>query len=891
MNAEKKRLQENYAQGRNWHVWGPYLSERQWGTVREDYSSNGDAWGYFTHDHARSRAYRWGEDGIAGISDIKCNLCFSMAFWNGKDTILKERLFGLTGPEGNHGEDVKELYYYLDNTPTHSYMKYLYKYAQHEFPYGPLVNINHQRGLNHLEYELPDTGIFNKKEYFDIFITYAKESPTDICIKISVKNRSKDPAKLWVLPTLLFRNDWGFKYVDKKPEIKLEQKNENFGKVKASHPKLYDYFLYYESPDHQLFTENDTNARRLFGLENETPFVKDLFHEAVIKEDYSIPESRDFGTKFSPLYRLELEGKSSRTIKLRLTKDPHLTDPLGPEFTSIFDTRKREANEFYEPFTDGLSEDDANILKQALAGMLWTKQYYNLNMEEWLAGDPKQPSPEPWRKYGRNSQWKNLINEDIISMPDKWEYPWYAAWDLAFHCVPLALVDPEFAKHQMVLILREWYMSTKGQIPAYEWSFSDVNPPVQAWASYRLYELEKKMTGKGDIQFLKKIFGKLVINFTWWVNQKDKYDKNIFEGGFLGLDNIGIFDRSQSMPGGGYLEQADGTAWMALFSLNMLQIALEIAKVDHSYEDMATKFFEHFVYIAESLNALNEDGKSLWDEIDGFFFDVLVRPNNESVPLKTRSLVGLMTINPAVKLTKETLDALPSFKDRLVWFRNYRKNKGKYLVIETYAEGDDIMLALVPKNRMKILVNTLIDENEFLSDYGIRSLSKIHKKPYNIMLDGAIFGIKYDPAESTSYMFGGNSNWRGPIWMPMNYMIIDALREYYKYYGEELQFEFPKGSGVKKNLNEISLEISNRLVNLFRKDENGNRPVNQSHKRLYKDKKFSELVLFYEYFHGDTGRGLGASHQTGWTGIVANLLVELKEHNYFAMAGAEEKSN
>lgn len=891
MNAELNRLRENYASGRQWHVWGPYLSERQWGTVREDYSSNGDAWGYFTHDQARSRAYRWGEDGIAGISDIKCNLCFSLAMWNGKDSILKERLFGLTGPEGNHGEDVKELYYYLDNTPTHSYMKYLYKYSQHEYPYGGMVDINKKRGLNHLEYELLDTGIFNKKEYFDVFITYAKSSPTDISIKISVKNRSKDAAKLWLLPTMLFRNDWGFKYVDKKPEINLMPDGPNFGKVAASHPKLYDYYLYFDTPEKKLFTENDTNAQKLFGLPNESPYVKDLFHTSVINDDYEAAESRNFGTKFSPLYCLDLEGKGSATIKLRLTQNGQLTDPLGQSYTELFETRKAESKAFYSRFTNGMPEDDANILTQALSGMLWTKQYYHLNMEEWLTGDPKQPTPEPWRKYGRNSQWKNLINEDIISMPDKWEYPWYAAWDLAFHCVPLALVDPDFAKHQIVLILREWYMSNKGQIPAYEWSFSDVNPPVQAWASFKIFELDKKLTGKGDIQFLKRIFGKLVINFTWWVNQKDKHDNNIFEGGFLGLDNIGIFDRSQAMPGGGYLDQADGTAWMALFSLNMLQIALEIAKEDSSYEDMATKYFEHFVHIAESLNSLKEDGKSLWDEIDGFFFDMLIRPNNESIPLKTRSLVGLLTLSPAVVLTKETLDALPGFKDRVNWFRNYRKNKGKYLVIENYTEGEDIMLALVPKHRMQILVSTLIDENEFLSDFGIRSLSKVHKKPYNIMINGSVFGIKYDPAESTSYMFGGNSNWRGPIWMPMNYIIIDSLKEYYKYYGDSMLFEFPKGSNRKLNLNEISLEISNRLVNMFRKDEKGNRPINQSHKMIYKDKKFSENILFYEYFHGDTGRGLGASHQTGWTGLVANLILDLKEENYFQVVSEEENSN
>ncbi|MBP7641914.1 MAG: glucosidase [Saprospiraceae bacterium] len=880
MGAEISRLKQNHREGRKWHIWGPYLSERQWGTVREDYSANGDAWGYFTHDLARSRVYRWGEDGIAGISDIKCNLCFSLAVWNGKDSILKERLFGLTGPEGNHGEDVKELYYYLDNTPTHSYMKYLYKYSHNQYPYGEMVNINRRRGLQHLEYEILDTDLFTKKDYFDIFITYAKKTETDICIKISVKNRSNNKAKISILPTLLFRNDWGFKFVDKIPILTKQREADDFCSVMAQHPRLYDYFLYFDKPKKWLFTENNTNAERLFGIENESPYVKDLFHEVVINDDFTLTDQRLYGTKFSPLYEMELEGKSSASVKLRLSNVKDLSDPLGEEFLQTMQERKEEANEFYNHFSDGLTEDDTNILRQALSGMLWTKQYYNLNMEEWLKGDPKQPNPEPWRKYGRNSQWKNLINEDIISMPDKWEYPWYAAWDLAFHCIPLALLDPSFAKHQMSLVLREWYMSTKGQIPAYEWSFSDVNPPVQAWATFKVYEIDKKITGKGDVNFLKKIFNKLVINFTWWVNQKDKYDKNIFEGGFLGLDNIGIFDRSQSMPGGGHLEQADGTAWMALYALNMLQIALEISKVDNSYEEMATKFFEHFVYIAESLNSLNEDGKSLWDEIDGFFFDVLVRPNNEAIPLKTRSLVGLMTLNPVMVISNETLESLPGFKDRMVWFRNYRKKSGKYLVIEHYADGDDIMLALVPKDRMKILIKTLIDEQEFLSDYGIRSLSKIHKKPYSIKIDGAAFGIRYDPAEATSYMFGGNSNWRGPIWIPMNYIIIESLKEYHKYYGNELSFEFPKGTGNMMNALEISLEISHRLVNLFRKNEDGDRPINQSHRRIYRDKKFNDLVLFYEYFHGDSGRGLGASHQTGWTGIVANLILDLKEHNY-----------
>lgn len=877
MTQEHSRLIENYAKGRKWHKWGPYLSERQWGTVREDYSDNGDVWTYFTHDQARMRAYRWGEDGIAGLSDIKCNLCFSMAFWNGNDPILKERLFGLSGPEGNHGEDVKELYYYLENTPTHSYMKYLYKYSHKRYPYEDLVRINKMRGLNHTEYEILDTGLFDDKTYFDIFVTYAKKTEEDICIKVTIKNRAKDEATIDALPTLLFRNEWGFKENIVKPEIKIEKGGTNFGKVKASHLKLDDYYLYYDCPNHELLTENDSNARKLFGLENESVYVKDLFHDMVVKQDFKKSVGKTTGTKFSPHYKVTIPGGGEHVIKLRLSNQGDLSAPLDEVFTETFAARKAECAAFYNELTSNLVEDDKAIVKQALAGMLWSKQYYALDIEEWIKGDPKQPDPSPWRKHGRNSNWKHLINEDIISMPDKWEYPWYAAWDLAFHCIPLALVDPEFAKHQMVLMLREWYMSPKGQIPAYEWSFSDVNPPVQAWATYRIFLIEKEMSGKDDILFLKRIFNKLVINFTWWINRKDRSDNNIFEGGFLGMDNIGIFDRSHNLPGGGHLEQADGTAWMALYSLNMLQIALEIAKHDASYEDMATKFFEHFVYISEALNTPRPDGTSMWDEVDGFFFDMLIKPNNQAIPLKTRSLVGLMTLNPVMIIPKETLALLSGFKSRLEWFRTYRASKGKYLVIEDYAPNKDILLSLVPKNRMLKLMHALCDEKEFLSDYGVRSLSKIHTKPYQIELDGNVYSVRYDPAESTSYMFGGNSNWRGPIWFPLNYVLVEALREYHKYYGDKETFEFPIGSMKYCTFNEIADEISKRLTNLLRKDEGGDRPINKGHRTYYRDKKFSEHILFYEYFDGDTGRGLGASHQTGWTGLVANILLEMNK--------------
>ena len=877
MCEESKRLKENYEKGRKWHHWGPYLSERQWGTVREDYSDNGDVWSYFTHDQSRMRAYRWGEDGIAGISDIRCNLCFSLGMWNGKDSILKERLFGLTGPEGNHGEDVKELYFYLENTPTHSYMKYLYKYSQNKYPYADLLRINKMRGLNHTEYEVLDTGIFDNKNYFDVYITYAKGSEDDILIKINVKNRSKQAADIWLLPTLLFRNEWGFKENIEKPIIEKQEGGVGYGKVKASHPKLNDYTLYFETPDRLLFTENDSNAERLFGLKNQNPYVKDLFHDMVTQDNFKAAEGHTSGTKFSPLYHFAIEGDGNQIIKLRLSKDGNLLDPLGESYLDIISKRKEECNEFYEPYTQNFSPDDAKIIRQGLAGMLWTKQFYSLDIEEWIAGDAKQPKPSGWRKYGRNHHWKHLINEDIISMPDKWEYPWYAAWDLAFHCIPLALIDPAFAKHQMVLMLREWYMSPKGQIPAYEWSFSDVNPPVQAWATYRIYEIDKDKTGTGDLYFLKRVFNKLVINFTWWINRKDRHDNNIFEGGFLGLDNIGLFDRSQGLPGGGYLEQADGTAWMALYSLNMLQMAIEIAQYDKSYEDMATKFFEHFVYIAEALNSPKPDGSSLWDEVDGFFFDLLVKPNNTMIPLKTRSLVGLMTINPVTVIPKAAMDKLPGFRGRLEWFRNYRANKGKYLVIEDYDTDRDLLLSLMPKNRLLKIMNSLVDEDEFLSKYGIRSLSKIHKTPYNINIDGQTYGVRYDPAESTSYMFGGNSNWRGPIWFPINYMIVEALREYYKYYGDAIKIECPAKSGNMLTFDDIAELISTRLINLFRKDSDGDRPVNSAHGQYFKDKKFEDLVLFYEYFHGETGRGLGASHQTGWTGLVVNLMLEQKK--------------
>lgn len=874
--AEQKRLTEQYQQNKKWLEWGPYLSERQWGTVREDYSPNGDAWNYFPHDHARSRVYRWGEDGIAGISDRHCAICFSVAMWNGNDPILKERLFGLTGPEGNHGEDCKELYYYLDSTPTHSYMKHLYKYPHQAFPYEDLVETNANRGLQDLEYELPDTGIFDQNEYFDVFTEYAKAEEEDLLIKITVCNRAANPAKFSLLPTFWLRNLWSFNQMGGHHNIARGKSTAAYSSALITHPKLGEYHAYFQTPDKWLFTHNHTNYERLFGEKNETPYVKDLFHDAVINHDFSLTDAVSEGTKFSPFYQVTLEAGEEREFRLRLSKKTHTRNPLAADFEKVFSTRKAEADDFFQSLHGNLRAEDELIIRQALAGMMWTKQYYHLDMEPWLHGDPGKIPPPPERLSGRNHEWKSLNNEDIISMPDKWEYPWYAAWDLAFHCVPIAMMDPEFAKEQMILMTREWYMSPRGQIPAYEWHFSDVNPPVQAWATFQIYQQEKQKTGKGDINFLKRMVQKLGINFTWWVNRKDRNDNNVFEGGFLGLDNIGVFDRSSNIPGDGFLEQADGTAWMALFSLNMLQICLEIAREDHVYEDLATKYFEHFVYIAESLNKIGEDWVGSWDEQDGFFYDILALPKGEFIPIKVRSLVGLMTLNAVLVLDHETLRDLPSFHKHFNWFRNYRKRNNKYLVVEEVNEEEDVLLSLVPKARMVRLLEALIDDQEFLSPYGIRSMSKVHETPYAIEVDGQSFSVQYTPAESTTHMFGGNSNWRGPVWFPMNYLLIKSLDEYYKYYGDSLTLSF---QGKKISILDLKDIIDNRLINIFRVDKHGDRPVNALHRDLYRDEHFKDLILFYEYFDGDNGRGIGASHQLGWTGLVANLIVDSAHHD------------
>jgi hypothetical protein len=872
ITEEEKRLHENYSNTKNWLKWGPYLSERQWATVREDYSANGDFWNYCTHDISRFKAYRWGEDGIAGISDHLQKICFAIALWNGQDEILKERLFGLTPMYGNHGEDVKELYYYLDNMPTHSYMKYLYKYPQAAFPYHHLEQINQKRNKDDDEYEIIDTGVFNDHRYFDVYIEYAKNDEEDICIRIMEYNRSADNASISLLPTLWMRNLWSYGLTKEKPVIALVN-NDTIGELKITTAQLEAYYFYFQKTANVLFTENETNTERLYNIPNKSPFVKDAFHNAVLKNEFTLFNIKKNGTKCSPLYSFNIESESSVTIKLRLSKQP-LRDPLNNEFDEIFARRIKEADEFYNQLIKSQNEDLKNIQRQAFAGMLWNKQFYYFDIPSWLNGDKDQPPPPEQRKWGRNSDWMTLNNEDIISMPDKWEYPWYATWDLAFHCIPLATLDAQFAKDQLVLLLREWYMSPYGQLPAYEWSFSDVNPPVQAWACMEVYKMDKERTGIGDSLFLERVFQKLLINFTWWVNRKDRFDNNVFEGGFLGLDNIGLFDRN-NVPGEGVLQQADGTAWMGMYCLNMLEIALELAQTNKAYEDLATKFFEHFTYIASSLNQISKDFPGAWDEEEGFFYDVLKMPDGEFIPLKVRSLVGLTTLFSVHVIDKELLEKVPQFHRRLKWFIRYRQKNNQYQVIEDIDEKEGILLSLVPYKRLKKILGALLDENEFLSPFGIRSLSKLHQKPYKINLDGEEFGLTYEPGESRSGLFGGNSNWRGPVWMPMNYLIILALEKYHQYFQDELLVELPVHSGNRVNLKTVADELRMRLTRIFVIDQEGKRVFNGPVKLFDDDKTFKDLVLFYECFHGDNGRGIGASHQTGWTGLIAEMIRKL----------------
>jgi hypothetical protein len=868
-NAEQKRLQENATKKIPLEKWGPYLSERQWGTVREDYSENGDAWNYFPHDHARSRVYRWGEDGLGGISDINQQLCFAIALWNGKDPILKERLFGLGNHEGNHGEDVKELYYYLDNLPTHYYMKYLYKYPQEAYPYLDLINKNKSRNKQEPEYEILDTGIFNDNKYFDVYVEYAKNDSDDIFIKIEIVNRGNEKAPLTILPTLWFYNNWQYSGNKDKPGIQYL----NSQSVKASHQSLGDFYLYFQETDDILFTENETNFQRLFNRPNTSEFVKDAFHDAVIKgTDFQKLKDKKAGTKCAPLYRLEIEGQQSKAIFLRLTNKK--TDVFFPKkFEHIFNTRKQETDDFYECAYPRLcNEDQKNIQRQAFAGLLWNKQYYHYDVERWLnSSDGITPETEE-RKNGRNHRWKYLKNQDILSMPDNWEYPWYASWDTAFHCITLAIIDPLFAKHQLTLLMREWYMDPQGQLPAYEWDFNDVNPPVHAFAALQVYKTEQRLYGRTDIIFLKSIFQKLIINFTWWINRKDADGNSIFEGGFLGLDNIGLFNRSEVLPGNTLLEQADGTSWMGMYALDMMNIALEIAMNDISFEDTATKFYEHFVIIAAALNELG-----LWNEDDKFFYDVLSLNKSDAFPLKIRSLIGLSPLFAVTVIEKEVFEKLPDFTKRMKWFQNYREVNHLFLPSQDKSNYECSLLSLVDKERLKFLCEKLLDESEFLSAGGIRALSKFYQaNPYTLEYGGHSYSIQYDPGDSTSGMFGGNSNWRGPVWMPVNYLFINAFKTFGYFYEDDLKVECPTGSGNFLTLTKVAKEITERLLYIFEKNDQNERPVNGDYNWFYKKEENRDLVLFNEYFHGDTLRGLGASHQSGWTSLIANLILDLK---------------
>jgi hypothetical protein len=865
MTAEQQRLAVNAGKPVPLVQWGPYLSERQWGTVREDYSAHGDVWHYFPFDDAHCRSYMWAEDGLAGISDYFGNLCFGIALWNGKDRILKERLFGLSNPQGNHGEDVKELYYYLDNIPTHYYMEYLYKYPQQAFPYDKLREENKKRNRNDPEYEILDTGVFDNNQYFDVKVTYAKQSARDIFIKIDITNRYQKAAEITLLPTLWFYNRWQYGPPRKKPSITAINKTT----VKAEHRRLGEYYFYYQAADKVFFTENDTNTQKIKGEPNQSIFVKDAFHDAIIHgENIAELSKKKTGTKFSPVYEMKIAGGATKTIYCRLS-DKLSDAPFANGFKDIFQTRKQEADDFYAAILPAnISKDMALIQRQAFAGLLWSKQYYHFDVERWLNTDDNITPVSIGKMNGRNSDWTHLKNRDIIMMPDKWEYPWYAAWDLAFQCIPMAIVDPTFAKHQLLLMMREWYMKPDGQLPSYEWNYSEVNPPVQAWAAMQVYNIEKKQKGTGDVAFLKKVFQKLLINFTWWINRKDIRGNNIFEGGFLGLDNIGVFNRSFHFPGEMQLEQADGTSWMGTYALDMMDIAIEIAIHDNSFEDTATKFFEHFVLIAESLNE-----HRLWNEDDRFFYDVLCVGDADPIPLRIQSIVGITSLYAVSNISKKATDQLKDFKKRISWFENYRKKNNKFWPNEERSDDGEILLSLVPKDRLVDLLKRLLDESEFLSEGGIRALSKYHEKhPYSVVVEGNTYSIQYDPGDSTSDLFGGNSNWRGPVWMPVNFLIIQSLRRYGEFYGNTLQVEYPGGSGHLMNLEQVADELTKRVISLFEKDSNGNRRSYGDYNWFYREPGNENLLLFYEYFHGDTGRGLGACHQTGWTALVAEMI-------------------
>jgi hypothetical protein len=879
---ERQRMEDDRCRKANWKRWGPYLAERQWGTVREDYSDNSDSWRSFTHEDAVSRAYRWGEDGLLGITDRQGRLSFALALWNGKDPILKERLFGLTGPEGNHGEDVKEHYFYLDSSPTHSYLKALYKYPQCEFPYQQIRDENAKRGFDDLEYEIEDTGAFNENRYFDVVAEYSKNSPNDVLIRITVTNCGPESASLHLLPTLWFRNTWSFGRSGEgywpKPRIsKLSP-----GQLESDHASL-GRFRFFACKDGEedprfIFTDNETNYRKLFGQENAESFVKDAFHEHIIGGHSRVVHPAQTGTKAAAVYEMELEPGESRSFQFRLVSEAEMAsdDPaemLGSVFDETFASRIAETDSFYSDIlSQWPDESERDIARQAFAGLFWTKQFYFYSVRDWLRGDPGKPKPGHARTVGRNSDWSHLYNRDVISMPDKWEYPWYAAWDLAFHMVPFAKVDIEFAKDQLLLLLREWYMHPNGQIPAYEFQFGDCNPPVHAWAAWQVYQDSDQGNGK-DRAFLSRVFHKLLINFTWWINRKDRDDNNIFSGGFLGLDNIGVFDRSQPEHVGGDLDQADATAWMAFYCTTMLTIALELASFDESYEDVASKFFEHFVSIADAMNSL---GNGLWDEEDGFYYDQLHQGDNVT-PLKIRSMVGLLPIIAVGVLNMDLVDRLPGFRKRMVWFLENRKSLASQITyLEKHGDQPKMCLAIPSKSRLTALLRYMLDETEFLSEHGVRSMSKFHEAtPYEVDINGRPFSVRYKSGESDSGLFGGNSNWRGPVWFPVNWLLIEALDQYHDFYGDSMKVECPVGSGNMMNLKEVADEIARRLTTLF-VSENGKRPVNEGREFLNADPLWNKYVLFHEYFDGDTGRGLGASHQTGWTALVINCFDRLQ---------------
>jgi hypothetical protein len=877
MTHEERRLEEARQRKVHWKRWGPYLSERAWGTVREDYSEDGTAWDYLPHDHARSRAYRWNEDGLAGISDRHGILCFALALWNGRDPILKERLFGLTGSEGNHGEDVKELYYYLDSTPTHSYMRMLYKYPQAEFPYQRLVDENRRRGRTEREFELADSGVFEGGRYFDVVVEYAKGGPEDILVRIEIANRGPDRAELDVLPTLWFRNTWSWEPGAKRPSIRALRPGPAGGAaVTTSHPAEGTFFLGAAGEPELLFTDNDTNAARLHGVANGSRYVKDAFHAYVIGGDTGAVNPDRVGTKAAARYRLSIPGGGREVLRLRIRREaPGDGTAVGRDFDEVFAARHAEANAYYGTVIPPvLSADARNVMRQALAGMLWSKQHYHYVVRDWLEGDPAQPAPPPGRRQGRNGDWGHVHCSDVLSMPDKWEYPWFAAWDLAFHCIPLALVDSEFAKEQLLLLLREWFMHPNGQIPAYEWAFGDVNPPVLGWAAWRVYKIEKKRRGSGDRAFLKKVFHKLLLNFTWWVNRKDAEGHNVFQGGFLGLDNIGVFDRSAPLPTGGHIEQSDGTSWMAMYCLNLLSIALELAREEPEYEDVASKFWEHFVHIARAMNTMG-----LWDDADGFYYDVLHMPHGEKVPMRVRSLVGLIPLLAVETFDPELLARFPSFCRRMDWFIDHRPDlTAGVACMRTPGERGRRLFSVVAPEKLGRILQVMLDESEFLSPHGIRSVSRVHRdRPLELHVNGSAHAVRYEPAESSSGLFGGNSNWRGPIWFPINFLLVESLQKFHHYLGDGFRVELPAGSGREVTLAETAAELSRRLTRIFLRDEHGRRPCHGGDRLYREDPHFRDLVLFHEYFHGDDGSGVGASHQTGWTGLVAKLLQQSGE--------------